>query len=116
MTVMHELSIVQSIVDIAETQVRQAGARQVDCIELDIGQLAGVEWSALDFAWEVAVRHTVLQGAERVVRRIPGKAKCLECQKVFNLSALYDACPDCNAHFHQILSGRELRVSALTVS
>ena len=113
---MHELSIVQSIVEIAETQVRQAGARQVDSIELDIGQLAGVEWSALEFAWEIAVRHTVLQHAGLVVRRIPGRAKCLECQKEFNISALYDACPYCQAHFYQILSGQELRVCALTVS
>ncbi len=113
---MHELSIVQSIVEIAEEQVRQAGARQVDSIELDIGQLAGIEWSSLDFAWEAAVRHTVLQNADRLVRRVPGKAKCLECQKEFNIGALYDACPHCQAHFHQILSGQELRVCALTVS
>lgn len=113
---MHELSIVQGIVEIAQEQVQKAGAQWVDRIELDIGQLAGIEWSALDFAWEVAVKHTVLEKAERVIRRIPGQARCLECGRTFAISALYDACPVCQTYWNEILSGQELRVCALTVS
>lgn len=113
---MHELSIVQSIVDIAQEQVRLANAQRVDRIELDIGQLAGIEWSALDFAWDAAVKHTVLEQAERVIRRIPGQAQCLECGREFEISALYDACPVCNTYWNKILSGQELKVCALTVS
>lgn len=113
---MHELSIVQSIVEIAHEQVSLAGASRVDRIELDIGQLAGVEWSALDFAWDAAVKHTVLERAERVIRRIPGRAQCLECGRTFEVNALYDACPVCHTYWNKILSGQELKVCALTVS
>lgn len=60
---MHELSIVLSIVDIAEQQVALNDAQSVEEIELEIGQLAGVEWDALDFAWEAATKHTVLEKA-----------------------------------------------------
>lgn len=112
---MHELSIVMSIVDIAQTQVRQAGAHRVESIELDIGQLAGVEWTALDFAWQAGVNQTVLEQAERIVNHIPGEARCLDCGKVFKMEALYDTCPECGSYFSDIIGGRELRVKALTV-
>ena len=112
---MHELSIVLSIVEIAEQQVKKAGAQVVECIELEIGDLAGVEPSALDFAWKSAVRKTVLDGAERTIHHIAGKARCSECQREYPLENHYDPCPHCQNPFHQILSGRELRVRALTV-
>jgi hydrogenase nickel incorporation protein HypA/HybF len=113
---MHELSIVMSIVDIAEQQVRQAGARRVDSIELEIGDLAGIEPAALDFAWEAAVRDTVLATARREINHIPGRARCAECGQTYRLEHHYDPCPHCGNMLHQLLSGRELRVKALTVS
>ena len=112
---MHELSIVKSIVQIAEDQVRRAGARSVEKIELEIGHLAGVEWQALDFVWELGVKESVLEGSERAIDRIPGKARCLECGQEFAIKVLFDACPQCQSHFNEILKGKELRVKALTV-
>lgn len=112
---MHELSIVLSIIDIARNQARRAEAERVERIELDIGQLAGVEWDALDFAWKAAVPGTILADAERLVHRIPGRAKCLECGSTFDLQQLYDPCPNCSSPFNELLSGKELRVKALTV-
>ena len=113
---MHELSIIASIVDIAEEQVKKAGARRVDSIELEIGELAGVEWSALEFAWEVGVQQSVLENAERHIRRIPGEACCAECGSSFLMKQIFDPCPVCGSFFKEILSGKELRVKALTVS
>lgn len=112
---MHELSIISSIVQIAEAEVEKAGAQRVESIELDIGELAGIEFSALDFAWEVGVSQTVLDGAERHVHRIGGEARCSECEAVFDMQALYDPCPSCGSYFSEILKGKELSVKALTV-
>ncbi len=113
---MHELSIVIGIVDLASEQVRRAGRRQVDRIDLDIGSLAGVELDALDFAWQSAVRRTVLQDAERRINRIPGKARCLDCGAVFPVSELYEPCPRCGEYLTELLQGKELRVKSLVVS
>ena len=112
---MHELSIVASIVEIAEEHVRKAGASSTTHVELEIGELAGVEWKALEFAWEVAVKNTVLENAKRHLVRVPGLAKCAECAKEFNAKSLYDPCPVCGSYFNVILRGKELRVKALTV-
>ena len=113
---MHELSIVLSIVDIAEQEVHKAGARRVEHIELDIGVLAGVESSALDFAWQSAVQKTVLEKAQRTIHHVAGKARCSDCQREYQLESYYDPCPYCESPFHETLSGRELRVRSLTVT
>jgi hydrogenase nickel incorporation protein HypA/HybF len=112
---MHELSIIASIVDIASQHVHKAGAQKVESIELEIGELAGVEWSALDFAWEAGTTDTLLENAKLELHKIPGIARCLECNKEFGIAAFFDPCPDCGSYFNEILRGKELRVKALTV-
>ena len=112
---MHEMSIALGIVRIAEDEVKKAKANKVQVIELTIGELSGIEKEALDFAWPVAVKETVLEGAERRIDYIPGIGKCVECELEFPLEKLHDACPECNSYFKDILQGKELKVIALEV-
>ncbi len=112
---MHELSIVTGIVRIAEEQVRKLGASKVACIELEIGELAGIDRYSLDFVWELGVQKSVLEHSAKDINNIPGKAKCLDCHHTFHMKALFDACPECGSYFNEVLEGKELRVKALTV-
>ena len=112
---MHEMSIAMGIVKIAEDEMRKAKARKVERIELEIGTLAGIEFSALDFVWPAAVRDTVLEEAERKVEVIRGLARCMDCDTRFEVERLYDACPSCRSNLKHILRGKELRVKALEV-
>ena len=112
---MHELSVAMGIVKIAETETEKAGAREVEAIELEIGTLAGIEFEALDFVWPVAVKDTVLEKAEKRVDVIRGKARCMDCDTVFEMIHFYDACPTCSSNLKAILQGKELRVKALEV-
>ena len=105
-----------SIVNIAEDQVKKAAATRVDKIELEIGDLAGIELSALDFAWGPATRNSVLEHAEREIIQIPGRARCMECDAEFQVENLFDLCPQCQSFVTELLSGKGLRVKALTVS
>jgi len=113
---MHELSIVQSIIGIAEKEVRKAGAQTVDVVELEIGTLAGIEWDALDFAWQAGVSGTVLEYAERIIHRIPARALCSNCKTEFELSEWFAGCPHCGETLSELKQGRELRVKSLIVS
>lgn len=112
---MHEMSIAMGIVKIAEDETRKAQARKVERIELEIGTLAGIEFSALDFVWPAAVRDTVLEAAERQVDVIRGRARCMDCDTEFEMEQFYDACPRCKSNLKAILRGKELRVKALEV-
>lgn len=113
---MHELSIVMSIVDIAQEQAQQAHASAIDEIELDIGTLSGIEMEALEFAWKEGVRQTMLEYAVKKINSIQGRAKCMDCEAEFEINNYYDACPFCGEHLLNILQGKELRVKSLVIS
>lgn len=112
---MHELSIVMSIIEIANGEATKANAIKIDEIELEMGLLSGIEMSAFDFAWQEAVKSTILENAERIIIRPGGKAVCLECNNSFDLDSLYSPCPACKSHFINIIQGKELRVKSVTV-
>jgi hydrogenase nickel incorporation protein HypA/HybF len=111
---MHELSIVMSIIDIAASESEKHQRPVIEKIELDIGDLAGIERSALDFAWSAAIPGSILDGAELIIHDIRGEKRCLECDQTYTVKQLYDACPHCQSFFGEILSGKELRIRALT--
>lgn len=111
---MHELSIVNGIVDIAELESQKAGNMQIEQIELEIGKLAGVEIESLNFIWQIGTENTVLENAEKLIHQIEGKAMCLECNVVFPIQNLFDSCPSCNSYFKDILEGKEMKVKSIT--
>lgn len=113
---MHELSIVMGIIDIAEEAVKKNNANKVESIELEIGTMAGIERQALDFAWEAAIRNTVLSGAEMEVITIPAKARCMDCGTEFPIEDRFEACPVCHDYLNEFIQGKELRVKSLVVS
>ena len=113
---MHELSIALGIVKIAEEEAAKAKAKKVDLIELEIGTLAGIEFDSLDFVWPSAVKDTVLENAIKKTIIIKAKAKCIDCDTVFDIDHIYDSCPKCNSFLKGILQGKELRVKSLEVS
>jgi hydrogenase nickel incorporation protein HypA/HybF len=113
---MHELSIVMSIVETADEKVRENDAKSVESIDLVIGALAGIDSQALDFAWEVGVKDTVLQSAHRNIISIPGKARCTGCDCEFEIKEIFDPCPICGDHLLQVLQGKELQIKSMILN
>ncbi len=112
---MHELSVVMSIIDIAEAYAGKAGSDRVDEIELDIGTLSGVDMDALDFAWTEAVKTTLLSRAVRRINRIAARARCMDCDHVFDVDQPGTPCPVCSGYLVVLIRGKELRVKSLLV-
>jgi hydrogenase nickel incorporation protein HypA/HybF len=112
---MHELSIVLSIVNSVQTEVAKQEAKEVRRIELDIGNMAGIEWDSFDFAWEPATKNTVLEKAERVINHIPAMATCVACN-----TSLKSMLPMMPAGLRQLLtplqSGKELKIKSLVIA
>lgn len=113
---MHELSIIYSVLEAAEAEVRRHDpSGEIAEIELEIGELAGVEVSTLEFLWPAAVENTMLERAACHIIRVPGKASCSDCGAIFAVQQFYDPCPDCGSHLIQIIQGEELRIKSLTL-
>lgn len=112
---MHEYSIVRGIVDIAEKETANQNGTVVESIELEIGELSGVEMSALNFIWEVAVKDSVLEHSEKDIIRTKGKARCMECQTEFSTTDHFNNCPSCDSFATGIIGGKELKVISITI-
>ena len=112
---MHELSIVMSIVEAAEEQAKRHHAKAVECIDLEIGNLAGVDEHALEFAWEVGVKNTLLEKATYNINKVKGWAKCSNCDCEFEMKELFDPCPLCGDYFLNILKGKEMKIQSITL-
>jgi hydrogenase nickel incorporation protein HypA/HybF len=112
---MHEMSIVAGILRIAEDEARAAEAKVINSIELEIGQLAGIEIDSLNFCFEAARRGTMASGAELVIHDIPGLGYCPQCQKNVPVEFHLAVCQECDQALVEVSQGRELRVKSINV-
>ena len=100
---MHELSIAQSIVELAEREARNHQAESIEELELEIGTLAGVDREALEFALDSAVKGSRLEDARFICRQIAGKGRCGDCENVFPVDNLFTECPVCGSYAVKII-------------
>ena len=112
---MHEMSIALSIVDIATDICHQEQKSYASKIGLEIGQLSGIQYEALEFVWPIAVEGTVLEKAEKEIIKVKGEANCLECGHRFSVQHHYDNCPQCQSFLKEVTKGKELKVKYLEV-
>lgn len=112
---MHELSVAISIVEIAKEEAMKAGSTHVEEIVLEIGKLTCIEEEALLYAWQEAIKNTVLQHATCAIEYIEGRAICITCNKEFALTSLYDLCPICQYIGKEIIQGKELRIKSMVI-
>ncbi len=110
---MHELSIAMSIVEIAEDSAKQSNVSIITEIELEVGEMSGVVYDALEFAMEEAVKDTILQGAKRKINIVEGRARCLSCSHEFHVQDVFTPCPECASFDSEVIAGKELRVKSL---
>ncbi len=112
---MHELSVAMSIVEMAEEEAENRGAR-VNAVHLKLGALAGVVKDALLSSYELACEGTGLQGSRLVIEEIPIVVYCHKCLAPRTLDSIqWFACPECKSPVSEVIHGRELQVTALEI-
>ena len=112
---MHELSITLNILNIVEENARDLNAKTVHEIEVDIGELSGVDNDALQFAMQCTVKSELLEHAKLVINKIPAKARCKTCNHKFDVSDLYSECPKCYSFDHDLYQGKELKIRSIKI-
>jgi hydrogenase nickel incorporation protein HypA/HybF len=112
---MHELSIAQSILSIAEASIPADSEGVVTTVSLKIGGLSSIEIESLLFAFCIIKKDTKLQNAELGIEIIQGEAECLECGTVFPVNGYGTCCPQCKRYASKILRGKELQVLSITI-
>ncbi|HXC93138.1 MAG TPA: hydrogenase maturation nickel metallochaperone HypA [Geobacteraceae bacterium] len=109
---MHELSIIQGVVELCE---QHSGGRPVLAVTLQIGALSGVVPDALEFCFEAVTKGSLLEGARLEIERIEATGYCSDCGIVSRIDTYFDPCPSCGALSLTLRTGEEMRVKDLEV-
>lgn len=106
---MHEAALAENIINIALKTAAENGAKKNTAVGLKLGDMSGVEVEALNFSFDVLTRDTIAQGAALKINRVPIRAECNKCGKIFTVDRYNFFCPECDGILI-LRSGRELLV------
>jgi hydrogenase nickel incorporation protein HypA/HybF len=109
---MHELTLMQGLVEAIEAHV---GTARVHTVRLDVGRLTCVVPEALRFCFDVCTHGTPLAGSVLEIVPIPGRARCRACGVEADVDGPFLVCA-CGSGDLDVLCGDELRVRELEVS
>ena len=113
---MHELSITQSILEIALRHGEQAKATKITNLHITIGQLSSVVDDSVQFYWDMIAEGTPAQGATLQFKRIPAQLECQDCGQPYTLEGnQLDACPACESANVKIIAGKEFQLESIEI-
>jgi hydrogenase nickel incorporation protein HypA/HybF len=112
---MHEVSICEGIRGVIEDQARTHGFGAVRLITLEIGAFAGVEKTALKFAFDAVMRGSVAEGARLEIVDLAGRAWCYDCRTMVEIADRLADCPLCGGGRLLPEGGDEMRIKNLEV-
>ena len=105
---MHEFSLCDGIIK----QVAKANQNNLDNVDeviIEIGALANVDTQSLCFWFPVVAKNMSCSHIKLTVDQVGGLALCKSCKCQFNLSNLYEQCPECHEFGnYDLIQGQEL--------
>jgi len=113
---MHELSIVQSVVEaVTDSLAAYPGARVLE-VRLRVGALAAVVEDSLQFCFGIATEDTPLDGARLIVHTLPVVMYCAACAVDVELDGVQSfRCPRCGEFCVDLRQGRELEIESVEI-
>jgi hydrogenase nickel incorporation protein HypA/HybF len=112
---MHEMSLVEGVLQIVEDTARSHGFTRVSAVWLEVGQLACVEKEALRFCFDAVMSDSIAAGARLEIIDVAGQGRCMQCHASMPIAALYEACPQCGGYRIEVTGGDGMRVKELEV-
>jgi hydrogenase nickel incorporation protein HypA/HybF len=113
---MHELSVTQSILEIAMRHAEQAGAQRILAINLIVGDLTGFVDDSIQFYFDFLSQDTIAQDAQLNIQRITSRVRCHTCGAEYTPpdSRLW-TCPECAALGGEVIAGREFSITTIEI-
>jgi hydrogenase nickel incorporation protein HypA/HybF len=114
----HELSVMQSILDITLEYAAKYSAKKVTRINLEIGELSGFIADWMHRYFEYVSENTIAEKADLYIEHVPAVIKCRSCGNEFQLTRekVEFNCPECrNGSQFEIISGKEYNLKSIEV-
>lgn len=115
---MHELPVINRILDICLEHATTAHAKKIITIELKVGELTDLENEWMQRYFGHVSKGTLAEDAKLKITRIPVVLKCMKCQASFsiNIRETKDIqCPECGEKKYSFVSGKDYRIENMEV-
>ena len=113
---MHEVSIVEALIDQVEGEVARAGASgKVTRLALSIGRLSGVQPDSIRFAFQLLSPGTITEGADLEIEEPGAICVCAACGARTPISELCAACPACDSPSVSLEGGQEMLLQTIDI-
>jgi hydrogenase nickel incorporation protein HypA/HybF len=112
---MHEISIIESILEVAEEKAREFNSSSIKVIKLRLGQFTDIARASLEFAFEVARLGTLAENARLDIEVVPMILHCVVCDvNPHPTGAMSLICSFCGFPL-KIISGKELQIDFIEI-
>lgn len=113
---MHEVSVMEDVLEIAFAHMRQQKAVRIDRLRLRVGKISGVVTEALEFAFEALKEGTPAATATLEIECVPVRLQCSACAIEYEAADYLAACPTCGSWQGELRQGQELDLVSLELS
>jgi hydrogenase nickel incorporation protein HypA/HybF len=110
---MHEMAVTESVLNIALSEGKKAGAARITGIRICMGEYSDVVPAVLQEYFAVIAKGTMAQDAAIRFRRTPVTMRCRGCGWQGRVDKLHIRCAQCGGTDLALLSGREFYVESL---
>jgi hydrogenase nickel incorporation protein HypA/HybF len=112
---MHELSVTQSVLEIALRHATQANAGRIVDLHLVVGEMSSIVDDSVQFYWEILSRGTAADGSTLHFRRIEAQFGCRVCGHAYHPRQGL-VCPACDSGDVRLVAGDEFYLESIDVS
>lgn len=112
---MHELAIMENILETALHHAQSAGTARITDLYLVLGQLSSVGEDSAQFYWNTISQNTLAGGAQLHFRHISAELLCMNCQSRFPYTEAICVCPACGSEKVRIASGGEFYLESIAI-
>jgi hydrogenase nickel incorporation protein HypA/HybF len=112
---MHEFSLAMEVINLVQREAEKNKVNVVQEIEIEVGELSGIEADAFETALGLLVKDSILDKAKINIVKTPGKGRCNACNYEFIMNHRLTTCSKCKSFPSEISGGDEFRVISLLV-
>ncbi len=110
---MHEMSIVQALVEQCEKIAEENNATKIIKVEVKIGILSGVEPHFFKTSFEAFKQRTICEDAKLVMNIQDLIVQCHKCEEQSHLKENVFLCPKCQSEDIQVIDGEDMMLMQL---
>lgn len=112
---MHEMALMGDILQLVENDARSRNFKQVDKVELIVGDLSNAMPDALEMAFDVFRARglgMLSEGAQLVIHKEAARSKCVICGHEYTPDRRLSICPECALPSGRLIAGETFKVQS----